>query len=244
MDVDKAFKSTCKVLLGQEVGSINELEPYLKEYAEPLKNKKSISNKDVYYTAPYCESARFLSLDESFNSLSKPLDLNSLKDIDSLLEAVRENAYYTGNKVLGNSKFVEQSEGVIDSSYIYRSSEILRCEYVAHSSLLRDSKYMFGCASQGISDFCLKTCETNFSQRCFETHMLFYSSDAYFSNHCRDCHDIMFCFDQHSKRHMVGNNDLGKDKYETIKKSILEQVIDELLAKRTFTSIMDLIKGD
>ncbi len=243
-DVDKAFKSTCKVVLGSEPGSISELEPYLREYAEMLKHKKSINNKDVYYTAPYCESARFLSYEDSFDSPSKPIDINSIKDIDSLLSAVRENAYYTGNKVLGNSNFVEKSENVIDSSFVYRSSEILRCEYIAHSSLLRDSKYLFGCSCLGTSSFCIKSSETNFSQRCFETNILFYSSDAFYSNNCKSCHEILFCFDQISKKYMVGNNELGRDKYMEIKSRILEQIADELTRKRTLPSLLDLIKGD
>ncbi|MFH1448341.1 MAG: hypothetical protein ABIG39_05750 [Candidatus Micrarchaeota archaeon] len=243
-DVDKAFKSTCRVIFGKEEGGINELEPYLREYTEPLKDTKSINGKDVYYTAPYCESARFLSYDESFDSVSKPININSIKDIDSLLNAVRENAHYTGNKILGNSNFVEQSENVIDSSFVYRSSEILRCEYVAHSSLIRDSKYMFGSSCLGTSSFCIKSCEACFSQRCFETNILFYCSDAFYSNNCKSCHEILFCFDQVSKRHMIGNNELGKERYGEIKGRIVEQILDELRSKRSVPSLLDLVKGD
>ena len=242
MDINGAFKSVCKVLLKQETGELKDFEKYLTKYTERLHVGKSASGAPVYYTAPYCAGARFVSFEEAFKpEAAQPVDINDAKDIDSLLGAVSERICYAGNKVLGNSKFVQESENVTDSNVVYRSSEILRCEYVAHSNLLRDSKYMFGCSSGGENSFCINCCATNNNQRCFETTMLVRCSDAYYSNNCDDCHDVFFCFDQHSKRNMVGNNGLEKQRYAELKEHLLQQICDGLKRKK-LPSLVDFVR--
>lgn len=243
MDINSVFKSTCRVLFKEEVGEMKEFESFLTKYTEKLMATKSISGKDVYYTAPYCKNAKFLSFEEALDSeISRPMDINDIKDIDSLASAASERFHYTGNKVLGNSKDVEQSENITDCFVVYQSSEILRCEYVAYSSLLRDSKYMFGCSCLGMSSFYINVCESNFSQRCFECLLVFYSADAYYSNNCKSCQDIFFCFDQQSKRNMIGNIALDKDKYKELKEKLLGQIADELKRKKKLLSLIDFIK--
>lgn len=242
MDINGAFKSVCKVLLKEEVGELDEFEKYLSKYAEKLHVAQSAAGALVYYTAPYCEGARFVSFEEAFKpGASQPVDVNDTKDIDSLLNAVGERVCYAGNKVLGNSKFVQESENIIDSSVVYRSSEVLRCEYVAYSSLPRDSKYLFGFSSGADNSFCVKCAGTNQSHRCLESNLAYYCADAYFSNNCKNCQDILFCFDQHSQSSMVGNNKLEKQKYAELKKHILSQVVDELKAKKTVPSLVDFV---
>lgn len=241
MDINAAFKSVSKVLIGQEIGELSEFGPYLSKYTEKLKLAKSVNEIDVYYTAPYCRNAKFVSFENAFEpSFREPIDLNEIKDVDSLLNAVAEKIHYSGNKVLGNSKIVQESENIVDSSVVYRSSEILRCEYIGYCSLLRDSKYMFGCTSLGESSFCIGCCEaTHGSQRCFESNVLAQCSDVYYSNDCKNCREIMFCFDQHTQSHCIGNNKLEKEKYAELKKNLLQQIADELSQKKTIPSIAD-----
>ncbi len=242
MDINKAFKQTCKILFKREIGELNEFEAYLRIYNEEVHKVKSASGTEVYYTAPYSQGARFLAYDTAFNrSMSKPLDINKIKDIDSLFETVQENVYYAGSKVLGNSHFVEESENVTDSSVVYRSSEILRCEYVAYSGLLRDSKYLFGCSCLDTASFCINLCEASASQRCFESNISFFSSDTYYVSNCKGCHDILFSFDQHAKRNMIGNNPLEKGQYLKIKDALIVQMADELEKKKRLPSLLDVI---
>ncbi len=88
MDLNQAFKSTSKVLFGQEIGELEEFEDYLKEMILPFKKAKSyISEKEVLLASEfYPETARFISQEEIDNVEFKPISINEIKDIDSLLE--------------------------------------------------------------------------------------------------------------------------------------------------------------
>ncbi|MFA6530115.1 MAG: hypothetical protein WCT31_00150 [Candidatus Micrarchaeia archaeon] len=248
MNINEAFKSVCKVLFKRELGELQEFENYLRTYNEKVSVAKSVSGKDIHYTAPYSKGARFVDYPEAFGKSadavkSKPINADDIKDIDSLANAAREICYYSGNKVIGKSEFVEKSENIADSSVVYSSSEILRCEYVAYSSLLRDSKYMFGSSCLGESGFCINVCENNNSQRCFETDIVFFSSDCYYSNNCKSSHEMLFCFDQRSKSNMVGNNQLEKSQYLKLKEGLIEQMAGELESKKRLPSLLDLLQG-
>lgn len=110
--LDKAWKSTMKVLLGAEVEGIDSYAEWLSEGQVPLKNKKSAkSNKDVYCAvSDYSDSAKFLSFDEiDYGKKFDPLNINEVKDIDSILQALEERIYYCGNVVLANSKLLKNT---------------------------------------------------------------------------------------------------------------------------------------
>ena len=55
------------------------------------------------------QNAKHMSFDEiDFGRKFEPLCIDDTKDIDSILEAVRERIYYSGNIILGTSQFVEK----------------------------------------------------------------------------------------------------------------------------------------
>lgn len=219
---------------------MEDFDAYLKTYCEPIHVVKSDSGEDVYYTAPYSDKSRIIPYDRAFG-IAKPFSINDIKDMDSLFRVVRETCHYAGSKVLGKSEFVAQSDNVIDSSVVFRSAIILRSSYIAYSSLLRDSRYIFGGTSFGVSGFCMSCCQTNLSQRCFETNIVLYSSDVYYSNDCKSCHEAMFCFDQRSKNYIIGNNQLEKSNYAKIKAALIEQFAEELEKKKKLPSLKEVI---
>jgi len=86
--LNKAWKATCKVLFGEEIGELKEYEEWLKEYMSVTgkrKRKSHISGKDVTVVFDeYCKDARFVSLDEVKEKSIEPLTINEIKDIDRL----------------------------------------------------------------------------------------------------------------------------------------------------------------
>ncbi|MFH1306813.1 MAG: hypothetical protein ABIH83_04145, partial [Candidatus Micrarchaeota archaeon] len=63
MDINDAWKSTCKVVLGEEIGELQEYEKYLSKYVEPIYEKSStLSGKKVIISRPsFCKNANFIS---------------------------------------------------------------------------------------------------------------------------------------------------------------------------------------
>ena len=94
--VNDAWKKTSKVLLGEELGEMEEYEGWLtSDLIEPREEKSGISGKNVYLgNREYC-NGKFLGLDEvDFKKKFEPLDINEIKDIDSIVGALQERFYY------------------------------------------------------------------------------------------------------------------------------------------------------
>ena len=78
-----------------------------------------------------------------------------------------------------------------------------------------------------------------YTKRCFDSYLCVSSSDLYSCFNCKNCMDAMFCFNQNSKRHAIGNLELPKEKYLVIKKKLLSEIAEELEAKKRFPSVFE-----
>ena len=65
-ELNKAWKATCKVLFGEEIGELKDYEEWLKEYVPVIGKRKShVSGKEVvFHSDAYCINSRFISLNE------------------------------------------------------------------------------------------------------------------------------------------------------------------------------------
>ncbi|OIO21671.1 hypothetical protein AUJ17_01845 [Candidatus Micrarchaeota archaeon CG1_02_47_40] len=242
MDVNTAFKSACRVLLGREIGELREFEPYLLRVINPLSQKaSSLSKKKLYIASEYCKGAKLIAYDEMEKLKIAPLNINKIKDMDSLLCEVSERFYYCGSKNLGNSMQVQESDECIDSSFVHHSYEVLKSEYVAYSAYIRESSYLFGTSWAGGSAFCLSCHGLHTNTRCFETYYSGNLTDSHFCYQCNGCSNCLFSFNQRGKHYMIGNLELAREKYLEIKKSLLGEVAEELSKKKAFPSLFTLV---
>ena len=246
-EVNKRWKATCRVLLGCEVGELSAFEPYLTRYVERIFEKKSfLSGKPAYVSLPnFCAGARFISNDEEGKYNENPpgaaLSINKIKDVDSIVEALGGRLAYAGNIVTGDSKAVEQSNSIVDSTFIYRSSDYYGSSYIAYSSNGRQDECVFGCNFTGESKFIISSHDPYKLTRCFETLRCFTSADCYYSANLEDCTDCMFSFNQRSKRNLIGNLQLAKDEYLQLKDKLVSEMAQSMRAKKSVPSIVDII---
>lgn len=249
MDINDAWKSTCKILLGGEIGDLEKYEKYLTKYVEPIYSKNSIlSGKKVTISRKeFCAGAKFISFDEQeeFNKKisSIKLDINTIKDIDSIASAISEHFYYAGNQITGNCSNIENSDNVIDSHYVKNSIEIAGGKYIAYSSMARFDEYLFGVNWSGQAKYCIKCFETYNQTRCFENLSVWTSSDSYYCARLEGCHDCIFSFNQKHKSNLIGNLQFSKEDYLKYKKGLLEQIRNTLERKRSIRSILEIMGG-
>ncbi len=249
MDINDAWKSTCKVLLGDEIGELDAYKNYLAKYAEPSFGAKSaLSGQNLTVTLQnYCQGAKFISHEEmpQYDKMLSEfkLDLNTIKDIDSILDAYQGKFQYAGNQIAGNCSNITESDMVQDSHYVYHSVEVYGSKYVAYSSMARLDEYIFGTNWSGQSKFCIRTFENFRTTRCFETISAYMSNDCYFSATLESCSDCMFSFCTKSRRNLIGNLELPKEDYLKKKQDLLGQARDDLKSKKTTLSIIDLLGG-
>ena len=245
-ELEKRWAQACKLVLGGEIGEMKRYEGWLSVLPDRVYTAKSaISGKEVAFsTNDYPKTARKISFDEAdFLGKPAPLDIDDIKDIDSLINAVRERVSYCGNVVLGNSSHVVGSTNITDSHYIYRTSRSGDSKYLAYCSMARLSESCFGVASPGESQHLIVGNSTYRAKRGLELWMAANTSDSYYVFYTNNCSDCIFCFNAKNLRHAIGNIVLGKEKYATVKSALLSQFRDELEAKKKLPSLLEII-GD
>ena len=243
--LDKRWRSICKVLLHQEVGPLSDFSAWLKENTVELAHRKSaISGKEVtYYIREYAQDSKFASFEEAMDTLGRePLNVNSIKDIDSLFDAVRERAYYAGNEILGNSSYVSRSSSVIDSFYVLESGFVSDSKYVVHSNIVKYSEDAFGCEGIAECKHALKVTNAGHKDnRCFELWRGDNSSDCYYSHNMSNCQECMFSFNLKGGNHCIGNLRLAPDKYLRLKEKLLSEIAEELRGKKRLPTLIELV---
>jgi len=242
MDLNEAFKATCKVLFGQEIGELSAFEPYLKEMLLPYQMKKScVSSKSVMVSNLYYPSgAKFVSQDEVASLKFEPLNVNEIKDIDSLFAAASERAVFCGNKQFGRNTNVSEVDNCVDSSSIFCGHNVYNSKYGAYVSHIREAEYVFGVSAFPSSAHSIRLCEGVGANRCFESYYGTSLADMYYSFNCIGCSDCIFAFNLRSKRHCIGNLELPKDEYMRLKKKLVSEMADELKQKKKLFSVADI----
>lgn len=247
MDIDGAWGKTCKALLGDEIGELGRYRNYLAKYADSMEEKKSaLSGKQVMVSSgEVCEGAKFISNDECAEYLSGArfaLDVNEMKDADSVFGAVAGRLYYSGNLVLGNSEKVERSNRCINTFFVSESTSVYDSKYVAFSSSVRYGEYVFGSNWIGETQFAIRAFDTYKDVRHFETLRTGTSSDCYYTANLEGCSNCMFSFNLRNRSYMIGNVQLSREEYAKRKEKLLEDVRGIMAAKKSVPGIVEMIR--
>ena len=243
--LNKAWKSTCKILFGEEIGELESYRDWLTEYVtQPKEEKSAVSGESVSLAShDYSQTAKFIGFGEiDFGKQFEPLSINEAKDIDSIVEALRGRLFYSGNIILGNSKFVEKSANVVDSHFVYSSTIISDSKYAAYSYMLRKCSHMFGVHGDAESEFIVKNSDGHKGRRQFECFTNLVSSDCYYCMRCQDSRELLFCFGLRSKSHCIGNLQLPAEKYAAIKSRLLSEMAETLKKEKRIFSLLDVVQ--
>ncbi|MFA5105782.1 MAG: hypothetical protein WC506_02360 [Candidatus Micrarchaeia archaeon] len=243
--LEKAWASTCKVLFGEEAGSMKLYEKWLCELVDqPVVRKSAVSGKEVIFsTKNYPEDAKAISLDEVDQGRKyAPLDINQIKDIDSIVQAVRDRCLYAGNMILGNSKHVGKSSNINDSFYVYSTTLSGNDKYMAYCTLARLDNYGFGGNAFSQCEFCLKCHELTRVKRAFELWMSQDCSDCYYSHGLKNCANCFFSFNAQNKKYAIGNLELPPDKFKDLRAKLLSEMLGELKSKKRLPSLIEMVE--
>ena len=246
-ELDSAWKSTCRLLLGQEIGDLEGYEENLQYLIPPIVNRTSaLSGREVAVDEGFITPAqRIISSDEAEayhkEMEKKPFDINSIKDIDSLLEAARERAYYAGNIYLGNTKNAAGSNHVFESYEVCASQQVFQSKYVAHSYIARYAENIYGCLDNVKSRFSINSYEVFESSRLVETYRTYSSSDCYYTCNLEDCQDCLFCFNLRKKNRHIGNIGLERGRFMELKTKLVQEMRQRFEKDRELPSIIDIV---
>ena len=244
MDLNDAWKKTCRVIFGGEIGELDGYAAYLNErHYMPYKEKRSaVSGKGVIVGSDrYCDGAGFVSEDEvDYGKKYLALGINEVKDLDSIISALSDRFLYAGNKIFGNSKFVENADNCSDSFYVKNSHTVVSSKYVAYSSFVRmDSSNVFGSNTLIRGNHLIRITGGADIARCFECSLNVNCSDMFFCFDCTGCAQAMFSFNLQNRKYCIGNLELPKEKYLAIKEKLLEESREYLVKHKKFHSLFD-----
>ncbi|MDD5337084.1 MAG: hypothetical protein PHS02_01225 [Candidatus ainarchaeum sp.] len=246
--IGKSFKHVCKLLFGSEIGELKDFGPYFKEMMYTYRDASScLSGKPTMVSSPhYMESARYISQEEISQLRSEPLDINRIKDMDSLLDAVGERVLYCGNKLFGKNEGVHAVDNGFDCTNVHSSHNTYSVKDSAFLSLGVEDAGIFGCSGMMHSYYCMRCirCINDAgagATRCFESHYGVNLSDSYYAFNCRGSSNLMFCFNQTGKSYMVGNLQLTKERYMEIRSILLSELAEKLGRDKRAPSFTDLL---
>lgn len=242
MDVEQAFQATAKVIFGEEIGSLRDFAPYLEEMMFPYQMKRSsVSGKPVMVSNHfYPEEGRFISQDEIPLVKFPPLDINEIKDIDSLFAAASERAVFCGNKLFGRNTDVADVDNCADSSSIFHGHSLYNVKCGAYVSTLREAEYVFGVCGFPQTQFGMRMCDGVGANRCFEAYYGTNLADMYYAFNCVGCSNCIFAFNLRSKRNVIGNLELPKDEFLRLRKKLVSEMAGELRSKKRLFSVADI----
>ncbi|MFH1520810.1 MAG: hypothetical protein ABID61_04140 [Candidatus Micrarchaeota archaeon] len=246
-ELGKEWKTTSRLVFGGDVGELSDYKEWLIELNNPrFVKKSSISGVDtVFSSSEYFDDAKFMAMNEiDINKKFEPLNINEIKDMDSIVDAVQERIVYCGNVVLGNSKFVEKSSNVTNSFYVYDSVKVSDCKNIAYSQYLRLCENIFGTNEGGESKYCIRCCILFKNARSFELWKSASCTDCYYSFGLDGCNDAIFSFNLQGKSNIIGNLQLPKDKFQEIKKKLLSEMRKELIKNKKLPSLVDLVSKE
>lgn len=243
-ELNKRWKSTCRILLGGEVGELSDYAKWLYEKNGPrLLHKSEISGKEVVLSSDvYSKNASYISFDEAdLGKKYPPLSINEIKDIDSLISAVADRIIYSGNIILGNSRFVEQSSTITEGVCIHHTERNAFSKYVAYSTRGGYSDHVFGCYGFGPAHFSIKCGGVWDVTRGFCISKSDFSTDIYFSHGLTNCYDCIFCFNVRNKRNAIGNLVLPREKYSQLKLKLVSEMREKLMKEKRLPFLFELI---
>ncbi|MFA5106592.1 MAG: hypothetical protein WC506_06565 [Candidatus Micrarchaeia archaeon] len=241
--VEAAWDSTCRIIFGRSIGPLGKYEAWLSRSMPARARRKScVSGRSVSLAMDcYAGGSRFVSAEEV--EINKPfsLGINQVKDLDSILEGMRGQAAYAGNRHLGSSSGVIDSDIVLDSQNVMNSGNVEESRCVASSFMVRKgSRNIFGSGMLGAGEFLVRVFDSFGQKRSFECSIVGMASDCYFSHNVLNSHDMLFCFGQRNRAYCVGNLQLPRDKYLAIKSKILGEAADALERDGEFPSLLEL----
>jgi len=243
-EVNRKWNPPCRILLGGEVGELSDFAQWLYDYNGPRRVEKSIKTGKaiVSYDGRYSENARWISLDEADFALKPPsLGINSIKDIDSILQAIPELVVYAGNIHLGNSTGIENSTTVMDSHFVYCSESAWASKYIAYTThVIGECVFGGNCVS---SNFLIR-CASFLCDRCFEVSKCDMCTGIYYSHGLSSCHDCMFSFNLRGKSRRIGNLELSRDRYVALKEKLVGEMREKLSKDKRLPHISSLFNAE
>lgn len=238
--VEEGFRSTTRLLLGEEHRNIQDFGPWLSERITKVKRVKGAFGTPAYLPVMpvigRIPPDRLATLEEGMRETSKPIGLapGESPSFHQMLQKAAKVAYFCIEFVDGQNDNCVDTPSIFSGSNVYKLLDTTNAKYSAYSTGVVDSEYIFGGFLRILdSQFCINCFDSTKLKGCFEVDGSYSSRNLYFCHNVENCSDCMFCFNAKSLQYAVGNTVVGKEEYARIRKMLLDYLNRELGEKHS-----------
>jgi hypothetical protein len=202
-------------------------------YDIPLPEKVKSMASDNYTWGIFGKDEHIISFAELLEKNGKTdfmLPKKKLGSIEDILKEWEKLDYHVGGRYL-DSKEVMESDGIYESSSIYRSTLQFGCQNIVYGYMNSNSKYLVASRDNGASTSGIRF---NQNKYCATGYDVIWSSKVSKSMYIRDSVDLyecMFCTSLRSKKYCIANMQFEKDEYLKIKGMVTKWAVDQLKKK-------------
>lgn len=234
--IDKAFNETASILLGRQLGNVDDYSEWLGGHVPlPFPAASAVSKKEIWMAPPInfldkrFDTSRIIGMDEMERVNVSPFgaeELEGVGNLQQLLEKfVSPIAYYCGNFRYGAWQDLEKCSGGGAGRAVYYSDDVFQgVKNVAFSHCVINSSNIFGSHNVVKSSFGINIYNSNAIARGFEVDGCLSSSDIYFCHNSENLRDCLFCFNAKNLKHAIGNVEVGREEYARVKKLVLSEI--------------------
>jgi hypothetical protein len=238
--IEKGFASTYGILVKKPASSIRDYEKWLARGTVAVSAVKTPFGNETYVpdglpVLGNFPKGRIVTASEAMELGKLCAQEADFLDLGTITDSLGKFAFFTPELCDGQNSNLIAFPHAFNVVNGYRGFDSVYSEHVALSSMALNSKYVYGCHRTLESQFSLKCFNSLNLNRCFELDSCDKCADAYFCHNSEALTDCMFCFNLKGRRYNIGNTQLDKEKYASIKNGVLEQVGGELERKKSLS---------
>jgi len=234
-EIEKAFRQTTRLVLGEELSGLVEYGKWLERHIEGRVVRKKSAVSDNWVHLPAVEF--FDGMGSSVVTLEESLLLGERKLAHGEVEALNvRNASKMLSKISTSTPEIifGKNIGSLEcacygpTQHCYKASFCWFSDRVAYSYWPRTSENLFGCSNVVDCKYCINCYSSTKLVRCFEVSDSNGCADCYFSHNVENCENCMFCFNAKSLHYAIANKEVGKERYMQARKIVLEEIAKKL----------------
>ncbi|VVB58824.1 Uncharacterised protein [Candidatus Anstonella stagnisolia] len=231
-----AFGKTTALLLGTPLKGIDSYKKWLERHIYVVEGKTSVASGRIIWTVPYgiavveIPKHRIVAMDEALEIGKLSIGECDAEKItlSNAPQFLKNLAFFPVEFRTGTNIGTSECATVIDSTFSYRTSDMVYSKYCGYTFYPRSSEHAFGCNQIFDSSFCINCYYSVKLTRCFEMDSCRGCSDCLFCHNCENVHESMFCFNAKNLKNAIGNVQLAPEEYMRIKKLVLGEIARKL----------------
>ncbi|MEW6529006.1 MAG: hypothetical protein AB1391_03900, partial [Candidatus Micrarchaeota archaeon] len=232
--IEEAWKSTCKIVFGKDIGPLQKYERLLSERINLVIKIKTIYGNETYTSNMFCykyiSNERIVNFDEAMELAKQHITFEDGEEVSlkSIIKKISPIAFFRTEFAEGSNTNNIETQIPYTATNTYKVVDATYAKNCAYDTMALNSEYIFGSYRVLHSKFCIKAHGSVRASNCFDIDCCTNLRNSYFCHNVEGSDNCMFCFNTKSKRYAIGNVEIEREQYMRIKKIVLDEITAKL----------------